>query len=34
LCWGILILGIRYAVERRHQKNAAREAMDALESHV
>jgi heme exporter protein C len=29
--WGVLILGLRYAVERRHQKNAADDAMDALE---
>jgi heme exporter protein C len=32
--WGVLILGIRYAVERKHQKNASIEAMEALESHV
>lgn len=29
--WGVLILGLRYAVERRRQKNAEYEAMDALE---
>ncbi len=34
MAWGVLILAIRFAVERRHQKNAAAEAMDALESHV
>ena len=32
--WGVLILALRYRVERRHQQNASREAMDALESHV
>jgi heme exporter protein C len=34
LAWGVLILGLRYVVERRHQKNAAAEVMEALESHV
>jgi heme exporter protein C len=29
--WGVLILGLRYVVERRRQKNAEHEAMDALE---
>jgi heme exporter protein C len=29
--WGILILVLRYQVERRHQKNASNEALDALE---
>lgn len=32
--WGALILGLRYNLERLHQKNAAREAQEALESHV
>ena len=32
--WGVLILALRYAVERRSQKNANRDAMEALESHV
>jgi heme exporter protein C len=30
LAWGLLILGLRYAVERQHQKYAAQEAQDAL----
>ena len=30
MAWGFLILGIRYAVERQHQKIAAQEAEDAL----
>ena len=30
LAWGVLILGIRYYVERQHQKFAAVEAEDAL----
>jgi heme exporter protein C len=29
--WGVLILGLRYVVERRRQKNAEYEALDALE---
>jgi heme exporter protein C len=29
--WGVLILGLRYAVERRRQRNDADDAMDALE---
>jgi heme exporter protein C len=28
--WGILILGLRYQVERRHQKNVAADAQAAL----
>jgi heme exporter protein C len=28
--WGVFILGIRYTVERQHQKIAAREAQEAL----
>src|SRR5579871_2971309 len=34
MCWGILVLALRYQVERKHQKNARAEAMRALESHV
>ena len=30
LAWGLLILGIRYAIERHQQKIAAREVQDAL----
>jgi heme exporter protein C len=30
LAWGVLILGIRYHVERLQQKNAAREVQEAL----
>jgi heme exporter protein C len=32
LAWGLLILAIRYHVERQHQQNAAAEAQEALES--
>jgi hypothetical protein len=32
LLWGLLILGLRYRVERQHQKAAAREAQFALEA--
>jgi heme exporter protein C len=32
--WGALILLLRYQLERRHQKSAALEAQEALESHV
>jgi heme exporter protein C len=32
LAWGLLILSIRYHVERQHQQNAAAEAQEALES--
>jgi heme exporter protein C len=32
--WGILILALRYSVERSHQKYAQEEAMEALESNV
>jgi heme exporter protein C len=32
LAWGILILGIRYYVERQHQKIAAAEAQEALDA--
>jgi len=31
LAWGLLILALRYHVERQHQKYAAQEALDALE---
>jgi len=31
LAWGVLILVLRYAVERQHQKYADQEAMAALE---
>jgi heme exporter protein C len=34
LAWGVLILVLRYAVERQHQKYADREAMAALEDTV
>lgn len=34
LAWGLLILGFRYAVERRKQKVAEAEAQNALESRV
>jgi hypothetical protein len=30
LLWGLLILGLRYRVERQHQKFAERDAQDAL----
>ncbi len=33
-CWGVFILILRYTVERQHQKNAAREAQEALEANV
>jgi heme exporter protein C len=33
-CWGFLILGLRFIVERRHQKIAAVEAQEALEATV
>jgi heme exporter protein C len=32
LAWGVLILALRYHVERQRQKYAQREAMDALEA--
>lgn len=34
MCWGILILALRYQIERKHQKNIESEALKALESHV
>jgi heme exporter protein C len=33
-CWGVLILILRYNVERKHQQNAAAEAREALESNA
>ena len=30
LCWGLLILVLRYTVERKHQQSAAQEALEAL----
>jgi heme exporter protein C len=33
-CWGVLILLLRYNVERKHQLNAAAEALAALEANV
>ncbi len=32
LCWGLLVLGLRYRVERQQQKIAAEEARQALEA--
>ena len=32
LCWGLLILVLRYSVERKHQQIAAKEALEALEA--
>jgi heme exporter protein C len=32
LCWGLLILALRYSVERKHQQIAAAEALEALEA--
>jgi heme exporter protein C len=32
--WGILLLGLRYRAERAHQRNAEREAMEALEARI
>lgn len=34
LCWGLLILLLRYNVERKHQRNAAEEAREALEANI
>jgi heme exporter protein C len=33
-CWGVFILVLRYAVERKHQQNAAAEAEEALQANV
>jgi heme exporter protein C len=32
LAWGLLILALRYHVERQHQKIAAQDAQDALDA--
>jgi heme exporter protein C len=32
--WGLLILLLRYNVERKHQQNAACEAQEALEANI
>jgi heme exporter protein C len=32
--WGVLILALRYVVERKRQKNAEYEAIDALEGNA
>jgi len=32
LAWGLLILALRYQVERQHQRLAAQEAQDALDA--
>jgi heme exporter protein C len=32
LAWGVLILALRYHVERQHQKLAAQEAQEALDA--
>ncbi len=34
MAWGILILLLRYQVERAHQKNANQEALEALEARI
>jgi len=34
LAWGLLILFLRYRVEREHQKNLHQEAMEALEAKI
>ena len=34
LAWGLLILVLRYQVERQHQQNAAEEAKEALEQRL
>jgi len=34
LAWGLLILFLRYRVEREHQKNMHQEAMEALEAKI
>ena len=34
LCWGLLILVLRYQVERKHQRIAAQEAREALEANA
>ena len=32
--WGVMILLLRYNVERKHQRNAAEEAREALEANI
>ncbi len=32
--WGLLVLGLRYRVERKHQLNAEQEALEALEAKI
>jgi len=32
--WGLLVLGLRYRVERKHQQNAHQEAMEALQAQI
>jgi hypothetical protein len=32
--WGLLVLGLRYSVERKHQRNAEQEALEALHAQV
>jgi heme exporter protein C len=34
MAWGLLVLYFRYRVEREHQKNAEREALEALEAKI
>jgi hypothetical protein len=31
-CWGVLILGIRYYIERRHEEISGRESQQAVEA--
>ncbi len=33
-CWGILVLILRYNVERKHQRNADDEAQEALQEGI
>jgi heme exporter protein C len=33
-CWGVLVLSLRYRVERKHQLNAEAEAQEALEANA
>ncbi|HZB88290.1 MAG TPA: cytochrome c biogenesis protein CcsA [Terracidiphilus sp.] len=33
-CWGVFILILRFSVERKHQQNAAAEALEALEANA
>jgi heme exporter protein C len=34
MAWGVLVLYFRYRTEREHQKNAQREALEALEASI